>query len=103
MLLNLFSKKPHYSKVTFNSKVILLQPVEVADKNGSIVRKSEFKPFDIAESLAPFKSSDFSITSLESVGALSKLTTTYMSSMHDMNIADKFDNYSIAVDNVQES
>ena len=68
MLRNLYSKEPHHSKVTFNSKVMLLQPVQVADKNGSVVRKSEFKPFDIAESLSPFKSSDFSITSLESVG-----------------------------------
>lgn len=103
MILNLLKKKPHHSKVSFNPKVVLLQPVQVSDKSGAVLRRSEFKPFDIAESLSPFKSSDFSISSLESVGALSKLTSTYMSSMHDMNVADKFDNYSIPVDNVSQS
>lgn len=101
MWCNLRSKKIPSIGVTFNHKVTLLQPVQVAEKNGQISRKSEFKPFDIAESLNVFQSSDFSITSLQSVGALGKLTTTYMSSMHDMNVADKFDNYSIPVQDVQ--
>lgn len=83
--------------VVISSVVTLLTPVNVSE-NGRVTRLSEFKPFDIAGSLAPFKSSDFSVANLEQIGALSKLKTTYMSSMHDMNIADRFENYSIPID-----
>lgn len=81
-----------------SSKVTLLQPVPVAGDDGNVSKTSQYQAFDIAESLSPFRSMDFSIASLESVGALSKLTTTFMSHMHDMNIADKFDTYSLPVE-----
>lgn len=100
MLHNLRTKVlPQYEE-PLSSVVTLLTPVAGADKSGRIVNKCEFQPFDIAGSLLNFKSSDFSIMNLEQIGALSKLKTTYMSNMHDMNIADKFDNYLITVDNV---
>lgn len=73
-----------------NPKVVLLQPKSIM-VDGIVKRSSCFEAFDIAASLANFNSVDFSISSLESIGALSKLTTTFMSSMSDMNVADKFD------------
>lgn len=103
MVNTLFSKVLPDCGVSFSPCITILQPVEVADKSGVVRRSSEFKSFDIAGSLAPFKSSDFSIVALESVGALSKLTTTYMSSMHDMNVADKFENFSIPTGDVPNS
>lgn len=101
MVHNLRLKKfPDYS-VSFSTKVSLLTPVAGADVNGALVSKCEFQAFDIAGSLAPFSSSDFSIQNLESIGALTKLKTTYMSHMHDMNVADKFDSYQIPVNDVK--
>ena len=100
MLHNLRTKKlPQYEE-RISAVVTLLTPVSGSDKSGRMVNTCEFQPFDIAGSLFNFKSSDFSIVNLEQIGALSKLKTTYMSNMHDMNIADKFDNYSIPVQNV---
>ena len=92
-------KMPAYP---FNTKVMMLQPIEVSDNTGSIRRSSEFKPFDIMESLLPFRSVDFEISSLQAVGALSKLKSTYMCQTSSMNIADSFDNFKFT-ENVQES
>lgn len=103
MLHKLLTKElPRYEEV-ISSVVTLLSPVVGSDKSGRVISKSEFQSFDIAGSLANFKSSDFSIMNLEQIGALSKLKTVYMSNMHDMNVADKFDNYSIPVGNVSIS
>lgn len=71
-------------------KVTLLVCSNSADSAG-VNRVSKFDVFDISLSLKDFTSSDFSVSSLSSVGALSKLKTTYMSSMSDMNIADSFE------------
>lgn len=101
MIISLYSKQLLKCDVVLKSSVVLLTPVSGVDKAGSVNRKCEFQPFDIAGSLAPFKSSDFSIVNLEQIGALSKLKTTYMSNMHDMNIADRFDNYQIDVQDVK--
>lgn len=103
MILNLKSKKNPVADIVIKATVMLLSPVSGSDKNGNVVRSCEFQPFDIAGSLAPFKSSDFSIVNLEQIGALSKLKTTYMSNMHDMNVADKFDNFKIEVPNVEKA
>ena len=97
MIENLRKKVLPPIDVQISSVVVLLSPVNTSE-NGRVTKLSEFKPFDIAGSLAPFKSSDFSVVNLEQIGALAKLKTTYMSSLHDMNIADRFDNYSIPVD-----
>lgn len=103
MLHNLLTKElPRYEEV-ISSVVTLLTPVVGSDKSGRVTTTCEFQPFDIAGSLSNFKSSDFSIMNLEQIGALSKLKTVYMSNMHDMNVADKFDNYSIPVENVPNS
>lgn len=75
----------------FNNSVIILTPVEVASKDGQISRVSEFRPFNIKESLDPFGSKDFEVSSLVAVGAFGKLQTTYMSPMSSMNIADSFE------------
>lgn len=91
MLTSLYLKSVKIELPSFNSKVILLQPVEVS-QDGSISRISQFKPFDIADSLLQFRSSDFSISSLSAVGALDKLKTTYMANMSSTNVADSFEN-----------
>lgn len=103
MIHNLRTKVlPQYEE-RISAVVNLLTPVAGSDKSGRVVNTCEFQPFDIAGTLFNFKSSDFSIVNLEQIGALSKLKTTYMSNMHDMNIADKFDSFSIPVDNVQNA
>lgn len=98
MFTNTFKPREPMPSYAFNPKVVLLQPVEVAQKNGMITRSSEFKPFDISEALAPFLSDDFEISSLVSVGALGKLKTTFMSQTSSMNIADSFDNLNFESD-----
>lgn len=98
MIHNLRSRVLPVVDVVFSAAVNLLTPVSVVNDSGGMSSTSEFKSFDIAGSLAPFKSSDFSIVNLEQIGALSKLKTTYMSNMHDMNVADKFDGYEIEVE-----
>lgn len=99
MFINLQNKPKRNWEVPLKAVVSLLQPTQV-EVNGAIVKKSEYKPFDIAGSLEPFKSRDFSITSLQSVGALNTLKTTYMSFTSSTNIADQFENITI---NVQET
>lgn len=99
MIHNLRNKQLFIEFVPFNSKVVLLQPKSVV-KAGIVQRSSSFEAFDISASLAEFHSVDFSIASLESIGALSKLTTTFMTSMSDMNFADKFESIKFEQPNV---
>ena len=97
MLRNLFTKKRVESDCTFSPKVVLLTPVQVS-KNGRVCKSNEFKPFDIADSLKDFTINDFSISNLESIGAFSKLKTTFMGTMSDMRVADSFENLNIVQD-----
>lgn len=99
MIHNLRKKELNVQFIPLNSKVVLLQSNSVV-KDGLVKRLSTFEAFDIAASLAEFHSVDFSISSLESIGALSKLTTTFMSSMSDMNFADKFESIKFEQPNV---
>lgn len=71
-------------------------PKSVQNCDGSISRSSEFRRVNVPRENFQFSSSDFSVSYLQSVGALSKLTTTYMSNMHDMNLADKFESLSFS-------
>lgn len=99
MIHNLRKKELHIQFTPFNPKVVMMQPKSVV-KDGIIQRSSSFEAFDISASLSEFHSVDFSISSLESIGALSKLTTTFMSSMSDMNVADKFESIKFEQPNV---
>lgn len=100
MLHTLRTKKLPDIEVEFKTKINLLTPVTTS-KDGVVVVESVFQPYDIAGMLAPYKSSDFSIMNLEQIGALGKLKTTYMSQLHDMNVADRFESYQIPVGDVQ--
>lgn len=82
----------------FNNTVVILTPVEVASSDGQLSRVSEFRPFNIKESLDPFGSKDFEVSSLVAVGAFGKLQTTYMSPMSSMNIADSFESLKLVND-----
>lgn len=73
----------------------LLQPVDAVNENGGIVQKSEFRPFDFSEANLGIKSTDFCISNLVSVGALSKLKTTYMSHTSGLNVADGFESLNL--------
>lgn len=86
------SKIPSYKDtgIVFKASVTILKPSGIFSE-GKVSSVSQFSVFDIASSLAPFSSVDFSISSLNSVGALSKLKSTYMSTMSDLNVADSFD------------
>lgn len=96
-MLSLRKKNCEIEFKEFNPRVMLLQPVESVE-SGLLVRKSEFKPFDIAEALSPFTSTDFSISSLAAVGALEKLKSTYMANTSSLNVADSFENLKIEPD-----
>lgn len=93
MLNNLHRKKVSSPAHAFSTKVTMLTPVDVAGPDGIVRKVSEFKSFDIAESNRPFGSGDFEVSSLVAVGALSKLTSTYMSPTSSMKIADSFENF----------
>lgn len=92
MLHNLHRKKVNLPAHAFSTKVTMLTPVDVAGADGIVRKASEFKSFDVAESNKPFGSGDFEVASLLAVGALSKLTSTYMSPTSSMKIADSFEN-----------
>lgn len=92
MVINRSRKSGETPDFHFNNSVVLLQPVEVAGKDGIITHRSEFRSFNIKESLDPFGSKDFEVASLAAIGALGKLQTTYMSPMSSMNVADRFEN-----------
>ena len=74
------------------SKLLIIE--DIANDAGLMQKVSHFKSVDFTE-IYSFKSSDFSIASLMSVGALGKLQTTFVNDMHNMNVADKFENYKI--------
>lgn len=60
------------------------------------VSRSSFETFDFVEYASQFKSSDFDINSLLAVGAYDMLKPTYISSLSDMNFADKFQGVSFS-------
>lgn len=59
------------------------------------VSKSSYEEFDFVEYASQFKSSDFDIQSLLAVGAYDMLKPTYLTSLSDMNFADKFQGVTI--------
>lgn len=95
MLSNSFIRRERPPRKPIKHSVRLLKPVE-AVIDGVLVRKSQFVDFDIAASLADFRSQDFDISNILALGATSVLKPTYVSPMSDMNVADKFDNYTIS-------
>lgn len=98
MFLRTYTKKVILDLPPLNPKIMLLTKAQVSD--GNVVRTAaQFKEVDVSANLAQFSSSDFSISCLEAVGALSKLTTTYAAKMHDMQYADNLDNLSISMPN----
>ena len=97
MFSTLFHKKIDIPGHVFNSSIVILQPIEDC-KDGSIVRKSEFKAFDIAESLKSFSSSDFSLSNLRACGALSKMQVSYMPFTSSLSVADSFEGFHISSD-----
>lgn len=101
MYFSLYQNKKDVIFPFIDPSIVLLQPVE-SSYNGSIVKTSEFKSFSVAESLKGFKASDFSITSLNSVGALSKLRTAYMPYSNSLNLADSMHTTISAFDHVEK-
>lgn len=64
--------------------------------NGSLtISRSSYEVFDFVEYCSQFKSSDFDIQSLLSVGAYDMLKPTYVTSLSNMNFADQFQNLQI--------
>lgn len=92
MLNNLHHKSRNIKFVNISPGYMALLPTDSVE-NGILVRKSEFKRQDVCESLNQLRSSDFSLSNLISIGSFEKLKTTYMASMSDMNLADKFEDF----------
>lgn len=101
MFTSLYRKKKSVEFSFINPCMTLLQVVE-SSENGQIVKKSEYKQFNVAESLSPFKASDFSISSIAAVGALPKLRTTYMAFPCSLSLADSFTSITETLRNVKE-
>ena len=78
----------------FQTGYMRYQVDQVADEKGQLQRKVVFKYYDTSEDNKKFKSSDFSLNSILSVGAFDMLKPVVMSRMSDMTLADKFENYS---------
>lgn len=54
--------------------------------------KSSYETFDFVEYSSQFKSSDFDIQSLLSVGAYDMLKPSYVTTLSNMSFADQFQN-----------
>ena len=54
--------------------------------------KSSYEVYDFVEKSSKFRSSDFDIRSLLEVGAYDMLKPTFVSTMSNMDFADKFQN-----------
>lgn len=101
MYFSLYQNKKDVIYPAIDPSIVLLQPVE-SSVNGAIVKTSEFKSFSVADSLKGFQSSDFSISSLNSVGALSKLRTAYMPYSNSLNLADSMHTTISAFDHAEK-
>ncbi|MBO7734946.1 MAG: hypothetical protein J6S67_20460 [Methanobrevibacter sp.] len=66
-----------------------LSPVEV-EKDGSLVRTSEFKFFNPSEEFGHLASTDFGIMNLMAVGAYEQMRPVTLSKNSDMSFADQF-------------
>ena len=96
MIINLVKKSffsPSYQmEVSFNRLV----PNNGVVGSSLSVSKSSFEEFNFVEYASQFKSSDFDIQSLLAVGAYDMLKPTYITSLSDMNFADKFQGLTIS-------
>ena len=101
MFTSLYRKKKSVDFPFIKPSMTLLQTVE-SSENGNIVKKSEYKQFNVAESLSPFMASDFSISSIAAVGALPKLRTTYMAYPCSLSLADSFTSITESLRHVEE-
>ena len=62
-------------------------------ENSLAKSKSSYEVFDFIEFTKDFKSSDFDIQSLLEVGAFDMMKPTYVSTMSNMDFADKFQDF----------
>lgn len=90
MIKNIYCRKFDYVFPEISPRFTRLESSDNV-ANGVISKTSEMKIVDNSELLGHLSSSDFSLSNLIAVGAFDRLKTTYVSSMSDMNIADKFE------------
>lgn len=96
MIINLINKSFFVPSYKMEIKFTRLVPNKGVIGDSLSVSKSSFEEFDFVEYASQFKSSDFDIQSLLAVGAYDMLKPTYITSLSDMNFADKFQGVSFS-------
>lgn len=99
MIINLIQKSFHHPTYGMQTKFRRLVSKPAVTKDGSLTSsQSVFEDFDFVDYSSQFVSSDFDIQSLLSVGAYDMLKPTFVSSMSNMDFADKFQNLQLPKD-----
>lgn len=91
------NRVPENIEIKISPRYTRLVPVQV-EKNGVIVNSSEFREFDFSKE-SVFQSSDFLLQNIMAVGATHMLRPVMMTTLSDMNVADRFENYTITPSN----
>lgn len=95
MIINLVKKSfflPSYQMETEYTRIV---PNKGVDGKSLSVSKSSYEDFDFVENASKFRSADFDIVSILAVGAYDMLKPSYITSLSDMNFADKFQGLTI--------
>lgn len=95
MITNLIKKSFFTPSYTMETTFERLVPNNGVSGSSLSKSKSTYEHHDFVEYARQFKSSDFDIQSLMTVGAYDMLKPTYVSTLSSMNFADQFQNLQI--------
>ena len=93
MIVNLINKNFHINKYVMETKYLRLRNNVGVIENSLAKSKSSYEVCDFIESTKGYKSSDFDIQSLLEIGAFDMMKPTFVSTMSNMDFADKFQNF----------
>ena len=92
MILDLISKSRFKNDYVMDVTFTRLRNNVGVDGDNLAKSKSSYEVYDFAENASKYKSSDFDIMSLLEVGAYDMMKPTFVSTLSNMDFADKFQN-----------
>lgn len=93
MIINLVKRNYYSNTYVAKTSYLRLVPKPSVTKDGVIGHsQSVYESYDFPAYASQFRSSDFDIQSLLSVGAFDMLKPTFVSTLSSMEFADKFQN-----------
>jgi hypothetical protein len=92
MIIDLINKKPFKCDYVMDVTFTRLRNNVGVEGDNLAKSKSSYEVYNFAENASKYKSSDFDIMSLLEVGAYDMMKPTFVTTLSNMDFADKFQN-----------